>query len=155
LSELTLDGQEYLFPADQPYTKKPTGHETWIGTTSTIFFSTGGSVDDIRNIWTAQAGEPNAIHVPSGKHVAHVSVSKCGRFWIGDTDEKDVPVYIGRFGSNTCKRAVFSHAAFDKYIKHSHPYMTADNRWLIFTSVRDGRPQVYGAKLKSDWLDGL
>jgi len=34
-------------------------------------------------------------------------------------------------------------------------YLTADNKWLIFTSTRDGHPQVYGARLVDGWLEGL
>jgi hypothetical protein len=40
LSELEIGAGEHPFPADQPFTLRPTGHEAWIGQTNSIFFST-------------------------------------------------------------------------------------------------------------------
>jgi len=88
---------------------------------------------------------------------AHVSVSRCGRFWLGDAmGEGDVPIHIGSLKSGAHRRAVFSRTKHDgKQWSHTHPYLTADNRWLIFNSTRTGRAQVYGARLAQGFLDGL
>ena len=51
---------------------------------------------------------------------------------------------------------MFSRTVYDgKQWSHAHPYMTADNRWLIFTARRGELPQVYGAKLAEGWLESL
>ena len=157
LGELSTDGTERLFPADRPHTPRPTGHEAWVGKTEEIFFSTGVDPDSAGNLWTATIGAGKATLVDAdGRRFGHVSVSRCGRYWIGDTGEKAVPIYIGRFGSGTCRRAVFSRTVYDgKQWSHAHPYLTADNRWLIFASSRDGHAQVYGARLADGWLNGL
>lgn len=156
LSELEIGGREKPFPADRPYTLRPTGHEAWIGCTSSIFFSTGADAATKGNIWTAKVGDNKPTLVHEGKRFGHVSVSRDGKYWIGDTGEKGIPLYVGSFATGRCKRACFSFTEYDgKQWSHAHPYLTADNKWLIFSSRRKGHPQVYGAKLKEGWLDTL
>jgi len=156
LSELEIGGGEKPFPADQPYTLRPTGHEAWIGNTSSIFFSTGADSTSKGNIWSAKVGDEKPRLVNEGKRFGHVSVSRDGKYWIGDCGEKGVPIYIGSFATGGCKRACLSRTEYDgKQWSHAHPYLTADNKWLIFAARRDGHPQVYGAKLKDGWLERL
>ncbi len=156
LSELELGGPERPFPADQPYTLRPTGHETWIGDTGEIFFSTALDKDLNGNVWRCKVGDENPTLVYRGKSFMHVSVSRDGKFWIGDVNEEGIPIYIGSFESGRCERVCFSRTEFGKeQWTHAHPYLTADNRWLIFGSQRNGHPQAYGAKLKDGWLDTL
>lgn len=157
LGELPLDGPARLFPADRPHTPRPTGHEAWVGTTGRVFFSTASDPDSIGNIWTAQVGEDGAALVFADKQrFGHVSVSRCGRYWIGDTGTEGVPITIGSFASGNCRRAVFSRTVYDgQQWAHAHPYLTADNRWLIFSARRNGHPQVYGALLAEGWLQEL
>ncbi len=156
LGELDVTGRELLFPADRPWTPRPTGHEAWIGETGGIFFSTGADSTGAGNIWSAKTGDDKPARVYTGtKRFGHVSVSRCGRYWIGDTSEEGAPVYIGSFASGRCARALLSRTSNKGQSAHTHPYLTADNRWLIFTSDRSGHPQVYGAKLAPGWLDDL
>lgn len=156
LSELEIGGSEKPFPADRPYTLRPTGHEAWIGTTRSIFFSTGAEKTSKGNVWMAKVGDDKPKLVYEGKRFGHVSVSRCGRYWIGDTGEKGIPIYIGSFATGRCRRVCFSYTEYDRQQwSHAHPYLTADNQWLIFAARRNGHPQVYGAKLKPGWLDTL
>ncbi len=157
LGELNLNGELKIFPADRPYTSRPTGHEAWIGNSTSIFFSTGRDSAASGNIWSATSKdlEPKLIY-KGPLHFGHISVSYCGNYWIGDTDETNTPIYIGSFATGKCKRLVFSYTENDgKQWAHTHPYLTADNKWLIYTSRRNGHPQVYGAKLKKYWLKEL
>ena len=157
LGELDVAGPECLFPADRPHTPRPTGHEAWIGTSARIFYSTAADADSAGNLWSAEVGDDKPVLVFASKQrFGHVSVSRCGRYWIGDTGEEGIPVYVGSFASGTCRRVVFSRTVYDgQQWAHTHPYLTADNRWLIFSSSRDGHPQVYGAELAPGWLEGL
>lgn len=157
LGELDVTGQERLFPADRPHTPRPTGHEAWIGTSARIFYSTATDPGSAGNVWSAKVGDDGAELVHSGgKRFGHVSVSRCGRYWVGDTGEEGIPVYIGSFSSGTCKRAAFSRTVYSgKQWDHAHPYLTADSGWLIFSSSRNGHAQVYGAKLAAGWLETL
>lgn len=157
LNELNVDGTELRFPADQPYTLRPTGHEAWIGTTSEIFFSTALDETLGGNVFRGKVGDPNATLVYKGKRFSHVSVSRDAKYWIGDTGEEGVPIYIGNFETGQAKRVCFSRTVHDgKQWSHTHPYLTADNQWLIFGAVREGgHPQVHGAKLAEGWLADL
>lgn len=156
LSELEIGGSEKPFPADRPYTPRPTGHEAWIGATSSIFFSTGTDPESKGNVWSAKIGDPQPRLVYEGRRFGHVSVSRDGRYWIGDTGEQGIPIYIGSFATGRAERACFSRTEYDgQQWSHAHPYLTADNQWLIFGARRDGHPQVYGARLKAGWLETL
>jgi Tol biopolymer transport system component len=156
LSELQVGGGEVRFPADQPYTLRPTGHEAWIGEGPEIFFSTAADATTKGNIWRGKVGDEKATLVYEGKRFAHVSVSRDGKYWVCDTTEEGVPIYIGSFASGKALRACFSRTQFGReQWSHPHPYLTADNKWLIFGALRDGHPQCYGAKLKDGWLDQL
>jgi hypothetical protein len=157
LEELELGGKEKLFAADRPHTPRPTGHEAWVGNTGVVFFSTASDPTSTGNIWTAKIGDSSPKQVYTGKlRFGHVSVSRCGKYWIGDTGEKGIPIYIGNFATGNCRRVVFSRTEYDNnQWSHCHPYLTADNKWLIFTARRNGLPQVYGAKLKEGWLETL
>lgn len=146
------------FPADRPHTPRPTGHEAWIGRTGRIFFSTATDPDSEGNLWAAGLGDPSPARVSKTRtRFGHVSVSRCGRYWIGDaTRDTDIPIHIGSLASGAHRRFIFSRTAHDgQQWSHTHPYMTADNRWLIYTSNRSGRPQVYGARIPAAFLEGL
>ncbi len=156
LSELEIGGTEKPFPADRPYASRPTGHEAWIGEMSNIFFSTSWKSATNGNIWIGKVGDeqPTLVYEDKTKHFGHVSVSRCGEYWIADTDEPGIPIYIGKFAAGRCQRICFSRTQYDgKQWSHAHPYLTADNKWLIFGALRRTHPQVHGAKLKNGWLE--
>lgn len=158
LCELNVDGSYRFFPQPRPHSPRPTGHEAWIGSTGRIVFSTRIDSYTSGNLWTSKAGEKEAdLLIPGRRRFGHVSASSCGKYWVADAGEEDgVPVYMGSFYSGSCKRLLSSRTVFDgNQWTHAHPYLTADNRWLIFTSNRGGYPQVYGARLADGWLDDL
>jgi len=156
LSELEIGGGETRFPADQPYTLRPTGHEAWVGITSEIFFSTGTDANSKGNIWRGKVGDAQATLVSDKVRLSHISVSRDGKYWLGDTGERDVPLYVGRFATGNYARVCFSRTEYDnQQWSHCHPYLTADNKWLIFGARRNGHPQCWGAKLKDGWLEKL
>jgi hypothetical protein len=63
---------------------------------------------------------------------------------------------VGSFATGRCKRVCFSRTEYDgKQWSHAHPYLTADNKWLIFGARRNAHPQTHGAKLKGGWLESL
>ncbi len=157
LGEIDLSGEMELFPADLPHTLRPTGHEAWVGDKSSVFFSTAVDPETGANIYVGAVGDEGATVVPNpGTRVGHVSVTADGRYWIGDTGEEGVPIYIGDLETGRCKRLIFSRTEYDgTQWAHAHPYMTADNKWVIFTARRNGLPQVYGAYLAEGWLEGI
>lgn len=146
------------FPADRPHTPRPTGHEAWVGNSGRILFSTASDKESQGNVWTAALGDAvPALVSKTPTRFCHVSVSRCGRFWIGDVmSEKGVSIHIGSLKTGKHQRLVFSRTVHDgKQWSHTHPYLTADNRWLIFNSTRSGRAQVYGARLVAGFLESV
>lgn len=151
------EGIEWL-PVDRPHTPRCTGHETWVGESGRVFLSTGYDEERGGNLWTAGLDEPSPTLVwRTPLRFGHVSASRCGRFWIADAPgEEGVPIYMGCFESGRQTRVVHSHTSHDgKQWSHTHPYLTADSRWLIYTSNRSGIPQVHGARIPEDFLAGL
>ena len=159
LGVLAVDrtGIEWL-PVDRPHTPRPTGHEAWVGTSGRVFLSTAFDEGNPTNIWTAglDSPVPSAACV-SGLRFGHISVSRCGRFWIADAmGEEGIPIYMGCLESGELRRVVSSGTAHDgQQWSHTHPYVTADNGWLIYTSNRSGQPQVYGARIPEELLEDL
>ena len=146
------------WPGGDRHTPRCTGHESWVGVTDKVFFSTAYDEEQGTNIWTARLGDTApVVACQTPMRFGHVSVSRCGRYWIGDVSrEEGAPIYIGAFGSNTCRRLVYSRTVSDRnQSSHTHPYLTADNGWLIFNSTRPGRPQVHGAKVPKGLLEAL
>jgi hypothetical protein len=137
---------------------RPTGHETWISSTGRILFATGCDKDSLGNIWFAGlCDSAPTLASKTPVRFGHVGISRCGRLWIGAaTGEKDVPVHVGSLKTGKHRRLVFSRTKHDgKQWSHTHPYLTADNRWLVFNSTRSGGAQVYGARIKESFLDSL
>lgn len=143
------------WPGGDRHTPRCTGHEAWIGQTDRVFLSTGYDEDLGTNIWSAASNDTAPTAVCETPHrFGHVGVSRCGNFWIADApSEEGVPICIGSFNSGVCKRLVYTRTRHDgKQWSHTHPYLTADSRWLIFTSNRSGHPQVYGARIQREFL---
>ena len=146
------------FPADRPHTPRPTGHEAWIGSSGRILFSTGRDKGSLGNLWTAGLEDAApALVCQTSVGFGHVSVSRCGRFWIADSGpDGEVPIHVGSLKSGRHRRLVFSRTEYDgKQWAHAHPYLTAGNRWLIFNSTRSGHAQVYGATVPEGFLESL
>jgi len=159
LGTMEVDGEGVRWlAADRPHTPRPTGHEAWVGATHRVFFSTAYDEKDGANVWTVGVGEAGpSVACRSATRFGHVSVSRCGRYWIADATEEDgVPIYAGSVGSKRVHRLVYSRTVQDgEQWSHTHPYLTADNRWLIFTSTRTGDPQVFGATIPDGFWHSL
>ena len=146
------------WPGGDQHTPRCTGHETWIGQTGRVLLSTEYSSERNTSIWSVAGNDTSPTVVCKTWHkFGHISVSSCGRFWVADSIyEEGVPIYIGSFSSGTYRRLVFSHTRHsNQQWSHTHPYLTADNRWLIFTSDRSGHPQVYGGCIQEELLESL
>ncbi len=152
----TDEGVEWL-AADRPHTPRPTGHEAWVGITDRVFFSTAVDNPDDSNIWVAGVSDTSPTSVQADRRFSHISVSRCGKYWICDVGGEDgVPIYAGSLESGNYRRLVVSGTEHDgKQWSHTHPYLTADNGWLIYTSTRTGHPQVFGARIPDGLLEDL
>ncbi len=155
LGVLTLFGELEWLAVDEPLTPTPSGHEAWIGDQSRVFFSSNWN-DARGNLWTVGCGDETPVHLGPAVNGAHVSVSACGRYWLVDDNIAGVPLSVGSFASGRAAHLIATGTVHNKQqSSHAHPYLTADNGWAIFTSNREGRPQVYGARIPQGLLASL
>ncbi len=145
-------------PFGPPHTHRCTGHNVWIPNKDKIVASCRYAEDIGGSLFAARAGDARPRIVGrSHTFFAHVGISRCARFWVADGyAEGTTPIYIGTLKGGNYRRIVHSQTTFrGPQESHTHPYLTADNRWLIFTSARSGRAQVYAARVPEGFLNGL
>lgn len=174
-------GNKTYVPVGQPITASCTGHECFMGDTGRVLFSVmwvARSPMDWRhddrhpagNIMTAAPGdaEPTVFEAPE-HFFNHVCASRCGKYFVGDSF-----VDGGVFGPDRKIRRpslVIGNLETGKYrtlvadsmspsggnqCTHTHPYLTVDNRWVIYNASPGGDvPQVFGAELPNDFLGSL
>jgi hypothetical protein len=97
----------------------------------------------------------------------HVSVSRCGRYFVADAHKggifregrlQPVALVVGDLQTRKYRVLVDDTRASGggNHCTHTHPYMTADNRYVIYNSdLYTGIPQVFAARLPDDFLDDL
>ena len=161
---MTIDprgGDRREFPVGPPHTPTTTGHEVWIGHTDHALVTVGklhsdgkrrGTLLEVSHDW------PTARVVSeASERWNHISVSRCGRYFITDCyDHVTTPIIIGSIASGKwrvlCEPRTTGGGG---QYSHLHPYMTSDNRWVVFNSDRTGVPQVYIAEVPADLLKEL
>lgn len=146
------------FPVGPPWTSNTTGHECWIGDSDRVLVTLTSLYDDGErrgNIVEARAnGEKPRVVFDSPQIWNHIAASRCGKYFVADTHEKaEVPIIIGSIatgGAGVLCTAQTS-AGYPQYT-HAHPYLTSDNRHVIFNSDRRGLSQVYCATVPEEFL---
>jgi len=153
-------GSVRQLPVGRPYTAPITGHECWVGRTGEVVLTIDlpwQEAVERGNVLAVRPGEASARVVSKGPPVCHISASRDGRFFIGDElSSPGKPIVVGSM--RTGRRAVLCRtmtSTSSAQYTHPHPYMTADNRWVIFNSDRTGVPQLYAASVPDDFLDSL
>lgn len=158
-------------PVAKPHIPVPTGvsgHEAWIKGQPEVLISLmpgsvyedGGKKGNLLLVRLSDKLPRVVIHDPD-IYYGHVSTSRCGRYWVCDIWNR------GNFGVapaivvgsvRTGKKAVVCDAGgywptFE--VGHTHPYLTADNKRIVFGSTRTGTPQVYAAELPNGLWESL
>jgi hypothetical protein len=170
--------QRYL-PAGPPSTRGLTGHECFIADTGKVLFSAGWvahSNYDWRhdpkhpggNLFTAKPGDkkPRLFEAPQHRF-NHVSASRCGRYFVADSHTgtglfengrcKPTSLIIGNLETGKFRTLVENTEGTGggNQCTHTHPYLTADNRYVIFNADPHGIPQVFAARIPQGFLDSL
>jgi hypothetical protein len=170
--------QRYL-PAGGEHTRSLTGHECFIADTGRVLFSAHDvhvSEYDWRhdarhpngNLFTATPGDEQPTLFEAPKHsFNHVSASRCGRYFLADSHTgaglfedgrcKNVALVVGDLTTGKCRILVSDTEASGggNQCTHTHPYLTADNRYAIYNADPHGIPQVFAAKLPPGFLASL
>ena len=145
-------------PVGQPYTQSCTGHECFIADTGCILFTICQDANRSSNLLSVAPGDTKArVVCRTSLYFLHVSASKCGCYFVADCPRgKRTPIVIGNIETGKFRTLCLSEATTgSSQYTHVHPYMTADNKWVIFNSDRTGVPQVYAASIPQEVLESL
>ena len=170
------DGSEQqTLPIARPFIPQGvSGHEAWIKGEPAFVYSTAPMDppydDGTRrgNLLLYRVGDdrPSVLADAPDLYFGHVSTSACGRYWCCDAwkwphDGQDccrcAPViYVGDLMTRRFAPVCEVGGCWPRYENgHSHPYLSADNRHVVFTSTRAGFPQVFRATLPEGFLTRL
>jgi hypothetical protein len=149
------------FPVGPPWTAGTTGHECWIGDSDRVLVTLVAPYNDgerCGNIVEARVDwEKPRVVFDSPRIWNHISVSRCGKYFVADIhEEADIPIIIGSIASGKTRVLCNAQtsAGYPQYT-HSHPYLTSDNRHVVFNSDRTGLAQAYCASVPEDFLQSL
>jgi hypothetical protein len=166
-------GKVIPLPAGRPFTPPISGHECWVGKSGRLLFTAGqynvsasayvtlqeapAAERDMpaAAIFSVKPGDLAATVVASDRLYNHLAASDDGRFFIAD-DHATGSIYIGSIATGRSLRLCHSgtRQGLCQY-SHVHPYMTPDNRYVIFNSIVTGVAQVYAARVPDGFLDAV
>ncbi|NQU09633.1 hypothetical protein HQ590_02490 [bacterium] len=168
-------GREVPLPAGQPHTAR-IGHQCFIPGADAALFTTFWNMEtwecDPRhpetNVMIARPGEelPTPFRCPEHRG-NHISASRCGTYFVMDSYEgaiydeqrviKPMALVVGNLQTGRYRILVSSTGASGggNGATHPHPYITADNRYVIFNSDQYGVPQVLAAEIPAGFLESL
>lgn len=145
------DGKNFRqLPVGKPYTEPITGHECWVGKMKQVLLTASDGA-----VYLAEPESEKAQLVVKGFGFNHISASADGRFFVVD-DFRNGVLYLGCIETKRIMPLCNSYAScgFSQYT-HTHPYITPDNRHVIFNSDRTGICQVYAAVIPDGFLENL
>ncbi len=158
----------------EPFTSGTTGHSSWLAGTDRIGVSVSYGWKDVRtpgaldarfpggNFFTVGPDDPAPRGFPAPDHrFNHVNVSRDGRYFVCDCYCRGLPGRIELVVGNiaTGKSAVLladcGAQGGGAACSHPHPYLTADNRRVIFNADRYSVCHVHAAHVTPDFLASL
>ena len=146
-------------PVGRPHTPLISGHETWAGRSGRVIFTTapGGPKSPLTNrgVYAISPGDDKAEPISLGQPFNHLAVSDDGRFFIVD-DHRTREIFVGSLATGRFEKLCESRTRQGRpQTSHAHPYMTPDNRHVIFNSNVTGVAQVYAARIPDGFLEKL
>lgn len=178
---IDLEGKNKKFlPVGPPHTAGATGHECFVGDTGKVLFSVGWNMKDFYtlkhddrypkgNLFTARPGDEKPTLFEAPEHFFnHVCASRCGRYFVADSHQRGIfdrktrrhsapSLVVGNLETGKYRVLVDDSMASSggNQCRHTHPYLTADNRNVIFNADPDGIPQIFAARVTEEFLKSL
>ena len=161
--EIDNDGGSFrTFPSGPPVLRGNSGHSAWVGNTGRIAFTGPFAAEAGGNLFTAAAGDAKPRLFRSPEHrFNHVSVSKCGRYFVCDSYPKGipgpVPLVIGNLQTGKYRAVVADCKAScgGPACSHPHAYLTADNQRVIYNADPYWIGQVFFARVPDEFWRSL
>jgi hypothetical protein len=146
-------------PVGRPHTPLLSGHETWAGRSGRVIFTVapGSPKSPLTNrgVYAIAPGDDQAQPIALGQPFNHLAVSDDGRFFIVD-NHRTQDIFVGSIASGRFQKLCGSRTRQGRpQTSHAHPYMTPDNRHVIFNSNVTGVAQVYAAPIPAGFLEKL
>jgi hypothetical protein len=156
---IDINGENHrTLPVGKPHTHRVQGHQCWIGKTGEILLTIGGPKEELiekGNLLALRPGDEEARVVANGYYFDHANASRDGRFFASDTSP-DAEIVVGSIRTGKCRPLCKSGSSLSRpQYTHPHPYLSPDNRWVIYNSDRTGTPHVFAAKIPDGLLDEL
>ncbi|MCM8817483.1 MAG: oligogalacturonate lyase family protein [Candidatus Omnitrophica bacterium] len=91
----------------------------------------------------------------------HVNISKCGTYFVCDSYKNGIPgpieIVVGNIKTGKYRTLVSNCGAQGggAACSHPHPYITADNKNVIFNADPFGISHVHAARIPDDFLKSL
>lgn len=159
-------------PIGPPYTASSAGHSGWLADTGRVGVAVhwsdprhAGPLDERYpqgNLFTVAPGEERPVVFEAPEHrFNHVNVSRCGRYFVCDSYWKGlpgpIPLVVGNFETGKYRPIVSDCGASGgaAACSHPHPYLTADNRNVIYNADPYHVPHVYAARVPEGFLESL
>jgi len=151
-------GNHRTLPVGKPHTGRCQGHQCWIGKTGEILFTIGGERDAIvknGNLMRIRPGDEAARVVARGAYFDHPNASRDGRFFSVDT-HPGADIVVGSIKTGKWRVLCNSKSTLSRpQYTHPHPYLSPDNKWVIYNSDRTGIPHVFAARIPDGFLEEL
>jgi oligogalacturonide lyase len=157
---IDIDGENLrTLPVGKPHTYPVQGHQCWIGKTGDILLTVSGrpreKLIEEGNLLRLHPGDSEAHVVANGYYFDHTNASRDGRFFASDISP-DARIVVGSLKTGKCRVLCETGSSLSRpQYTHPHPYMSPDNRWVIFNSDRTGIPHVFAAKIPEGLLEEL
>ena len=152
-------GEVTPLPVGLPDTPLISGHSTWAGQSGRVVFTTAPGVHDSllagTGVYRLTPGEARPVQIACCQPFNHLAVSDDGRYFIVD-NHRTQTISIGSVETGRFLKLCESRTRQGKpQYTHAHPYLTPDNRHVIFNSNVTGVTQVYAATVSDEFLDKL
>ncbi len=170
-------GNQRYLPVGSPVTAGATGHECFVADTGRVLFSVTWNLRDwthderfpTGNILTAAPGDekPTVFEAPEHRF-NHVCASRCGEYFVADShtggalfengEIKAASLVVGNLRTGKYRTLVEDTmtSGGGNQCNHTHPYLTADNRHVIFNAdPYYGPAQVFAALIPHGFLESL
>ena len=146
-------------PVGAPQTGRISGHLCWVAQTGRIVFTGAPGVHPSMasgtGVYEVAPGDAKARQVGTGEPFNHIAASDDGRFFIVD-NYRTYEIFVGSIETGHALKLCDSHTRQGKpQHTHVHPYLTPDNRHVIFNSSATGVAQMYAARVPDGFLESV
>lgn len=146
-------------PVGLPDTGRLSGHLCWIGQSGRILFTGApgvtGPLATGRGVYVLTPGDAKARQIVADEPFNHIAASEDGRFFVVD-NWKTQRVCIGSIATGRFHEFCDSHTRQgNPQHTHAHPYLTPEQKYVIFNSCATGIAQVYAARVPDGFLEDV